>query len=184
MRTARLAPLFVPRLAPRLLLASLLLALAAGNANAQADYRWIDPASGRTVFSDQPPPPGARRVQSRGSDAGEGGEAPLPFATKQAASKYPVKLYTAASCVEPCAQARALLNARGVPFSEKMLQNDAEAAELRERGGGGEVMVPSITVGQQFYRGFEPGSWNNLLDLAGYPASAASGAKSSGAFAR
>lgn len=178
MRTARLAPrLFT-------LLASLL-ALAAGTASAQADYRWIDPATGRTVFSDQPPPPGARRVQSRGSsDAGEGGDAPLPFATKQAASKYPVKLYTAASCVEPCAQARALLNARGVPFSEKMLQNDAEAAELRERGGGGEIMVPSITVGQQFYRGFEAGSWNNLLDLAGYPASAVSGTKSSGAFAR
>ncbi|WP_184414876.1 glutaredoxin family protein [Rhodocyclus tenuis] len=182
MRTARLAPrLFT-------LLASLLLTLAAGNASAQADYRWIDPVSGRTVFSDQPPPPGARRVQSRGSSdaalAGEGGETPLPFATKQAASKYPVKLYTAASCVEPCAQARALLNARGVPFSEKMLQNDAEAAELRERGGGGEIMVPSITVGSQFYRGFEAGSWNNLLDLAGYPGSAAPGSKAAGAFAR
>ena len=29
-------------------------------AAAQTTYRWIDKASGQTVYSDQPPPPGVR----------------------------------------------------------------------------------------------------------------------------
>jgi glutaredoxin len=178
------------RVLTSVLLTSVLLTLAASGASAQTDYRWIDPASGQTVFSDLPPPPGARHVRSRGqADADEAGGAadnasPLPLATRQAAGKFPVTLYSAASCTDPCVQARALLNARGVPFAEKMLQSAADAAELRERAGGStEVFVPSLTVGTQFYRGFAADDWNNLLDLAGYPRSAPPGSRPAGVFA-
>ena len=36
--------------------------LAAANASAQETYRWVDQKSGQTIFSDQPPPPGAKQV--------------------------------------------------------------------------------------------------------------------------
>ena len=49
---------------------------------------------------------------------------------------------------------------------------------------GNETFVPGLKVGSQTFPGFEAGSWNNLLDLAGYPTSAPYGSKPSGAFAK
>ena len=40
-------------------LTGVVLALAVGTATAQT-YKWIDPATGRTVFSDRPPPAGVK----------------------------------------------------------------------------------------------------------------------------
>ena len=64
-----------------------------------------------------------------------------------------------------------------------MLKSEEEIAELTKRLGS-EAATPSIFVGQQSFKGFESGAWNNLLDLAGYPKSAPYGAKPSGAFAQ
>ena len=145
-------------------------------------YRWVDKKTGQTVYSDQPPPPGTPNVvKLNGADPGE--EKQVPYATRQAAEKFPVTLYTAASCVDECKQARDLLNGRGTPFAEKMLKSDAEIAELSKKLGS-DAVVPSLVVGQQSSKGFETGAWNNLLDLAGYPKSAPYGAKPSGAFAK
>ena len=149
---------------------------------AQTTYRWVDKASGQTVFSDQPPPPGARNVvRSTSSERGE--ESSLPYATRQAAEKFPVTLYTAANCVEECKQARQLLNGRGVPFTEKMLNTQGEIDTLTQLLGA-DAQVPSLAVGRQSFRGFETGAWNNLLDLAGYPKTAPYGARPSGAFSQ
>ena len=156
--------------------------LTASLALAQTTYRWVDKATGQTVYSDQPPPAGATQVVTV-NGAAPTDEKQMPFATRQAAEKFPVTLYTAASCVEECKQARDLLNGRSTPFTEKMLKNDAEIAELTKKMGS-DAAVPSLFVGQQSYKGFEAGSWNNLLDLAGYPKTAAYGAKPSGAFAK
>ena len=43
---------------------------------------------------------------------------------------------------------------------------------------------PTLKVGKQSFRGFEPAAYNNLLDLAGYPKSAAYGSKPSGGLAK
>lgn len=161
------------------LLGSILLASAL--AAAQTTYRWIDPDSGRTVISDRPPPAGARQVVKQAGD--EASEAPIPYATRQAAEKFPVVLYSAANCLDVCAQARELLNGRGIPFSEKML-NSQEALDEFARQLGGAATVPSIGVGRQSFKGFESTAWNKLLDLAGYPKSAPYGAKPSGVLAR
>lgn len=147
-------------------------------ASAQTTYRWIDPQTGTTVISDQKPPPGARQIVKRdGTDSGS--EPQIPYATRQAAEKFPVTLYTATNCADPCTQARGLLNARGVPFSEKILQTPDEIAELT-RLLGSEAGAPSVIIGRQNFKGFEAAAWNNLLDLAGYPKSAPYGAKPSG----
>ena len=156
--------------------------VAASQLSAQETYRWIDPKTGQTIFSDQPPPPGAKQV-AKTAGTGQANDTQMPYATRQAAEKFPVTLYTAANCVEACKQARDLLNGRGVPFSEKMLKSEEEIAELTKRLGS-EAATPSILVGQQSFKGFESGAWNNLLDLAGYPKSAPYGAKPSGAFAQ
>ena len=151
-------------------------------ATAQTTYRWVDKATGQTVYSDQPPPPGASKVIIVGAGQKDD-QAQVPYATRQAAQKYPVTLFTAATCIDECKQARDFLNSRGIPFSEKMLSTQEERDELTRRLGS-EAVVPSFAVGQESVRGFEPGAWTNLLDLAGYPKSAPYGARKSGAFAQ
>ena len=147
---------------------------------AQTTYRWVD-RNGQTIYSDQPPPADARQVVKSGAPE-RGDETQLPYATRRAAERFPVTLYTAANCVEPCERARALLNGRGIPFTEKLLKSEDELAELA-RELGGEANVPTLYVGRQHLAGFESVAWNNLLDLATYPKTAPYGAKPSGAFA-
>jgi glutaredoxin len=160
-----------------------LLMAAAGIASAQTTYRWTDPATGRTIFSDQPPPAGVK-LQGKKEGAETGDEQRLSYATRLAAEKFPVILFTSADCVEQCNNARNLLNGRGVPFQEKIASaTGAEADELKTLTGG-EAVVPVVVVGRQNFKGFEANAWNNLLDLAGYPKTAAYGSKPSGAFAK
>ena len=168
----------LPTAAQRLGSAAAILLLITGTVSAQTTYRWIDPKSGGTIISDLPPPPGARQVMKYSSTTGVD-EQQLPYAVRQASEKFPVVLYTSAGCVT-CKQARTLLNGRGVPFSEKVLNSEEELAELGRQLGGGEALLPSISVGRQNMRGFAPAAWNELLDAAGYPANAPYRAKPSG----
>jgi len=156
--------------------------LASSLVGAQTTYRWIDKTTGKTVYSDQPPPAGAAKVVKMDGSAPTD-EKQVPYATRQAAEKFPVTLYTSATCTDPCNQARSLLNGRGTPFTEKMLKSEAELAELASKLGS-EASIPSLFVGQQSFKGFETTAWNNLLDLAGYPKTAPFGTKPSGAFAK
>ena len=155
----------------------LCLALASTYASAEA-YRWVD-STGRTIISDSPPPSNVKSVEKIGgnSERSDG----LPFALRKAKENFPVTLYTSADCTSDCKQARDVLNARGVPFTEKMLQKAEDATELSQLVG--DVFIPSLKVGKQSVRGFEAGAYNNLLDLAGYPKSAPYGSKPSGGLA-
>ena len=158
--------------------------LACSLATAQTTYRWLDKVTGQTVFSDHPPPPGATQVtKQNGNDRGNENGTPLPYATRQAAEKFPITLYTIASCLDVCKQARDLLNGRGLPFTEKMLTTDEEITELTKKIGS-EASIPTLLVGQQSFKGYESGAWNNLLDLAGYPKSAPYGSRPSGIFSQ
>lgn len=154
--------------------------LAATATNAQTTYRWIDRATGGTVVSDRPPPPGARQVVVVEAASGPDRQR-LPYATRQASEKFPVVLYTSADC-PACPQARALLNGRGVPFAEKLLTSEEQLAELGRQLGGA-ASLPSISVGRQGSRAFAAATWNELLDLAGYPATAPYGYQPSGSAA-
>ncbi len=149
---------------------------------AQTTYRWIDKATGQTVFSDQPPPAGARILETREGPAASD-ERQMPYATRQAAEKYPVILYTSANCAEICTNARALLNGRGVPFAENLLKTEEEIAAVSKQMGS-DSFIPGLKVGSQTFSGYESGAWNNLLDLAGYPKTAPYGAKRSGVFSQ
>jgi glutaredoxin len=158
----------------------LMLCLALASASVVAEtYRWVDPA-GRTVISDTPPPGRMHSVSKAGASAAD--DDGLPFAVKRAAENFPVTLYTSADCTTQCKDGRDLLNGRGVPFAEKMLQSQEDVAELKQLVG--DAFVPALKVGKQSFRGFEAGAWNNLLDLAGYPKSAPYGSKPSGGLAK
>jgi glutaredoxin len=157
----------------------LLICLAVTSAVATAQtYRYVDP-QGHTVISDTPPPGRARDVSKALGVAPDSG---LPFAVQQAAANFPVTLYTSADCTQECKDGRDVLNKRGVPFTEKMLQKPEDVEELKALAG--EAAVPVIKVGKQFFRGYHADAWNNLLDLAGYPKTAAYGSKPGGGLAK
>jgi len=154
----------------RLLLA---LAIAAvGNlAVAQHLYRWTD-EKGRTHITDTPPPAGAKNVR-RTKPAGTSSAVPdkagaqLPFVLARATKDFPITLYTSPNCAEPCEAARELLNQRGVPFSEVQVWEEEGNAELKRLSGN--TQVPTIKVGSSVHTGYEPTSYEALLDTAGYP---------------
>ncbi|MDQ5941957.1 MAG: hypothetical protein QG572_770 [Pseudomonadota bacterium] len=161
----------------------LLLLAAAGIASAQTTYSWTDPKTGSTIYSDQPPPPGVKKATKRvGAEVGD--ERQQSYAVRTASEKFPVILYTSADCTDVCAKGRALLNGRGIPFQEKIVQPNTQEFEDLKKLSGGEAFVPLVTVGNQSNKGFDAAAWNNLLDLAGYPKTAPFGSKPSGAFAK
>jgi glutaredoxin len=128
-------------------------------------YRWTD-EKGRVHVTDTPPPPTAKNVQRRTAEGAPGDDASLPYAVQLAAKNFPVTLYTAPDCA-PCGQARALLNARGVPFREISVVDEQQAEELKKSVGS--LSVPSVRVGRGVQAGFEQSAYDELLDAAGYP---------------
>ncbi|MDB5858553.1 MAG: glutaredoxin [Ramlibacter sp.] len=144
-----------------------LAALGSMGAAAQV-YRNVGP-DGKVTFSDKPPvdrqapPQVAPSVAMQSAGAGGGG---LPFELRTVSGRYPVTLYTAEGC-GPCASARGFLAGRGIPYTEKIVSSNEDAAAFRRLSG--EVRVPFLTVGTQQLRGYSETEWSQYLDAAGYP---------------
>lgn len=157
------------RAAPSALLAVMLTLPLLASAAPAAVYKTVG-TNGRVTYSDVPPMNGG--AASGAGDAGKAGTpgantAGLPTALRLVAAKYPVVLYTATGC-GPCAQARAFLQQRGVPYAERTVNTNADIAELTRRSG--DTTVPFATLGQQPLKGFSANDWGQYLDAAGYPA--------------
>jgi glutaredoxin len=131
-------------------------------------YRWVDD-SGKVHYSDRAPSSDAKNLEKRTVRSGQGSSAGLPYALQQAAGNFPVTLYTSEACKDTCAQARELLNKRGVPYSEVTVTDEADLAQLKKLSG--DHAVPVMTVGHEVYKGFESGIYKTALDSAGYPSS-------------
>jgi len=155
------------------ILTAILIGTASAPLAAAQIYQWKD-AQGRTVYSDQPPPPSIHNAQQK-SFKGNLIEVGESYAVKTAREKNPVTLY-ASACGAPCDQARQLLTERGVPFSSKDPQASPESqSELQKLTG--RLSVPVLVVGSDKIDGFETGQWQAMLDRAGYPKSAPPGRK-------
>ena len=139
---------------------------AAFAAGAQPLYRWTD-EQGRVHITDTPPPGSARSVQRKGSAAAADSQPQEPYELRLAVRDYPVTLYTAPECKQPCAAARALLNKRGVPFKEIQVLDQATGEELKRVSGGGDL--PTLVVGRSVHRGYTEPAYEALLDSARYP---------------
>lgn len=137
---------------------------------AQAVFRIVGP-DGRVTFSDRPPPDGSAtppRPGSRAAAAADDPNATLPFELRQVVGRYPVTLYSSANC-QPCQQGRAMLAARGVPFTERTVTTNEDIDALQRLAG--DASLPLLTIGGQQLRGYSDGEWSQYLDLAGYPRS-------------
>jgi glutaredoxin len=155
------------------LLAPLAAALMAACLPASAQYKVVG-SDGSVTYTDRPPVSGNARVipLGRNAEPAEAAATPgaadagLPFTLRQVAARYPVTLYTSADC-PPCDAGRRLLQQRGIPYTERSVQSQDDAAAL-ERAVGGRT-VPALTVGTQALRGLSETDWTGYLDAAGYP---------------
>jgi glutaredoxin len=141
--------------------------LAPCDAGAQQIFRSVGP-DGRVTFSDRPPPEAAGRAGSVASagPSTAGDAAQLPFELRQAAQTYPVTLFSGPDC-GPCEQGRALLHARGVPFSEKTVSTNEDIESLKRLVGV--ATLPVLAIGSQQLKGYSQLEWTQFLDAAGYP---------------
>lgn len=149
-----------------LIATALLLAIGA-DASGQA-YRWVD-KEGRVHYTQTPPPPDAKGVQRKNFRNGPTEASDLPYATRLASTNFPVTLYTWPDCGAPCDRARALLVKRAVPFREISVVTQKDAEEMKNLTGTNDG--PTLVVGTEVKVGFLEGSYNELLDSAGYPSS-------------
>ena len=156
----------------RTLIVVLLLGVAHA-AGAQTMYRWVD-KDGKVHYGDKKPSD-VREVQDRRMGANVVESSVPGFALREASTKYPVSLYTADNCKEPCQQARELLGKRGVPFSEITVRSPEQRDRLKQLSGDNQV--PVLLVGKEMRQGYEPSMYHAALDTAGYPSAPQPGAK-------
>ena len=151
----------------RKLIPLLLAALFAAAAHAQV-YRWTD-ANGRVHYGERAPPGAkARPVESRISTY-----TGPPIIDRVAAAAKPaaagtapeITMYATAWCTY-CKQAREYFARKGVRYTERDIEQSAQArAEYDRLGGRG---VPVILVGAQRMVGFSPGSMDQMLKSSGF----------------
>ena len=130
-------------------------------------YRWVD-EKGNVEWRDTPPPPTAKKVEQRNVHVNTIDTGELPYTLQQAVKNFPVTLWLT-DCGDPCDKARAHLNRRGVPYTERNGQSEIEA--FKKASGGG-VEVPLLFVGSNRLRGYLERDWDAALDTAGYPKTA------------
>lgn len=140
--------------------------LTAGTVQAAQLYRWVDD-KGRVEWRDTPPPSTAKKVERRTVGGSVIETTGLPYSVQQAVKSFPLTLYTT-DCGDSCSKARAHLNRRGLPFTEKNPEADIEGYKKLT---GGSLGVPTLFVGQEALKGYQEGQWDTALDNAGYPRS-------------
>lgn len=133
-----------------------------------AQYKVVGP-DGKVTYTDRPEPNRGAKVQPVATSAGSSNGADLsslPYELRQVAQRYPVTLYTSSGC-GPCDAARQSLRQRGVPFTERTVNNTEDTAALQRATG--KTDLPSATIGSQALNGFNADDWASYLDAAGYP---------------
>ena len=146
----------------------LALALPAGAAQL---YKWTD-EKGNVEWRDTPPPANAKKVEQRNMGGNTIETSTMPYALQQAVKNHPVTLW-GFDCGPPCGDARKHLAKRGIPYTERDSQKNAEAF----RKLTGSLEVPVLYVGSRKLTGYLASAWDAALDSAGYPSSPVPGYK-------
>jgi hypothetical protein len=143
--------------------------LAALSANAAQLYRWVD-AKGNVEWRDTPPPPSAtaKKVEQRKIGDNVIGTSEAPYSLQLAMKNHPVTFWASPDCGNACDTARAHLNRRGTPYSEKNPQDNTAA--FKQLSGG--LELPYLQVGSMRVKGYLDSEYDNTLDSAGYPRTA------------
>ncbi|MDH4215555.1 MAG: glutaredoxin family protein [Gallionella sp.] len=144
------------------------MAILALGAQAGEIYNWVD-KEGKVHYSDTPPANVVdverKKLSSQTPQIDD-----LPYETQRAQQNFPVVLYVTGGCGVPCDQARSLLNKRGIPFSEKLLQSQQEIDAFYKTSGS--TGAPTLAIGKTYLSGFLEAKWHSELDIAGYPKTA------------
>ncbi|NML61297.1 glutaredoxin family protein [Massilia sp. RP-1-19] len=127
-------------------------------------YKWVD-AKGVTHYSDTPP--ASKQAEVKAYAGADAVLVPLPYELARVARSAPVTLYTTPKC-QGCDAGRALLKARGIPFSEKTVTTASDQDKLKEAGSDGQL--PLLLVGRNKLLGFQSDAWDSALTNAAYPA--------------
>jgi glutaredoxin len=149
--------------------------LCAGTAALAQQYRWVDD-QGKPHYSDTPPAKAKAVTKAEAKAPRPPEDPPPPYEVRRAMNDFPVTLYTAPSCTETCELARTVLNKRGIPFAEVLV--DSNETRERVKALTGAVGVPVLIVGRSVFTGYEPSGYQGLLDSAGYPKEGAVPARS------
>jgi len=145
--------------------------LVAATAGAQL-YRWVD-KDGKVHYTDTPPPAAAKSAEKRGAASGPAdGGSTAGYALQQAIKNAPVVVYTSGNCGQTCADGKALLAARGVPYREVAVGGDNGMSNEEFKKATGATGVPALSVGKITTPGYGAEAWHNALDAAGYPRNA------------
>jgi hypothetical protein len=139
--------------------------LVLANVHAGELYRSID-KEGKVHYGDRPLE-GTEDVEQLKLAPAPVPEENLPYETQRAKQNFPVTLYSFRDCGATCQQARDLLSARGIPFTEKSLATREEIDTFHKDSG--DSKLPAATIGSTWLRGFQAEQWNKELDFAGYP---------------
>ena len=133
----------------------------------QAQYKVVSP-DGSTTYTDRPPVTSSARITALARSGSRSGpvDVSLPAELRAAVQRYPVTLYTSTDCT-PCDSGRRFLQQRGIPYSERRITTEDDAAALDRLVGG--RTVPALTIGAQPLRGLSETDWASYLDVAGYP---------------
>lgn len=144
----------------------------ATTAHAAQLYRWVDD-KGNVEWRDTPPPSTAKKVEQRNVGGSSIQTSSMPFSLQQAVKNFPVTLW-AFDCGDPCNRARLHLSRRGVPYTERSVQDEQE---FFQKLTGGSLEAPLLIVGNTRLRGYLESDWDNALDVAGYPRTPAPGVR-------
>jgi len=125
-------------------------------------------SDGSTSFRDICPP--GMTIKNR-KVVGRKSPEPGPEDTRsidEIASANPVRLFVAPNC-EACDLVRKLLAARNVPFAEKDASQDAEVQAELAGVTDGPLTVPTVTIGDLKFTGYNKIELDAALNGAGFP---------------
>ena len=144
-------------------------------ANAAEVYRWVD-EKGVVNYTPYPPPASIKKVEQKKFSSNTVQTSDTPYSVQLATKNFPITLYATPDC-GPCKTARAHLEKRGIPYTEKNPSAPEEADNFQTLTGGTRE-VPLLLVGQlKTLKGYLASEWDTALDQAGYPSTAIPGAK-------
>ena len=147
------------------LIAIILLACATASVNAQL-YKWVD-KDGKVTYSDLPAPKDSKDVKQKSYGDNVTPSDELPYSVKEAVKRNPVTLF-ASACGDTCDKARALLGARGIPYTDRNPETDQSAMDAL-KAAAGVAAIPTVTIGARVLKGFADSEWHDALTSSGYP---------------
>jgi glutaredoxin len=129
-------------------------------------YKWVD-KDGNVTYTDLPPPKDVKDARKKDYGDNVTPSDDLPYSVRDAVRRNPVTLY-ANACGDPCDKARALLGARGIPFTDRNPETDQSATDALKEAAGG-LSVPTLIIGARVLKGFADSEWQDALTSSGYP---------------